>query len=85
MGQLQEPTYPRLTIAGTQLPVTRRVFVAYTIVSALAVWLALAVAEGLAKEQCQRDGLAFQWTTWTCKPYGGTIILPPGLRRAGSD
>jgi hypothetical protein len=66
-------------------PFGPRGWIAYTVLSALAVWLSLAVAEGLAKEQCQRDGLAFNWTTWSCKNAGGTIILPPGLRRAGSD
>jgi hypothetical protein len=66
-------------------PFGRRGFITYTVISALVVWLGLAVLEGLAREQCQRDGLAFRWTSWNCKNAGGTIILPPGLRRAGAD
>jgi hypothetical protein len=69
----------------TGLPFGRRTFVAWTIFSALAVWLGLSLAEGLAVEQCRADALAWNWKQWRCEPGGGTIILPPGLRRAGSD
>ena len=62
-----------------------KVFVAWTIFSALAVWLGLSVAEGLAAERCFTDSMAWNWKTWSCVPHSGTIILPPGLRRAGSD
>ena len=63
----------------------RKAWLAWTVFSALAVWLALAVAEGLAKERCNTDGLAWDWKLWTCAQPSGTIIVPPGLRRAGSD
>ncbi len=62
-----------------------RTFVAWTIFSALGVWLALSVAEGLAIERCLNDSLAWNWKAWSCTQPSGTIILPPGLRRAGSD
>jgi hypothetical protein len=62
-----------------------KTFVAWTVFSALAVWLGLSIVEGLAIEQCRADALAWNWKSWQCQPYGGTIILPPGLRRAGSD
>ena len=65
--------------------VGRKTFVAWTIFSALGVWLGLAIAEGLAKERCNQDGLAWDWKAWSCAHPSGTIILPPGLRRAGSD
>ena len=63
----------------------RKTFIAWTIFSALAMWLGLSVAEGLAAERCQADSLAWNWKSWSCVPHSGTIILPPGLRRAGSD
>ena len=63
----------------------RKTFIAWTVLSALGVWLALSVAEGLAAERCQADSLAWNWKSWSCVPHSGTIILPPGLRRAGSD
>lgn len=63
----------------------RKLFIAWTIFSALAVWFALAIAEGLAAERCLNDGQAWKWKTWSCARPTGTIILPPGLRRAGSD
>jgi hypothetical protein len=62
-----------------------RTYVAWTVFSALGVWLALSVAEGLAIERCLNDSLAWNWTTWSCTHPSGTIILPQGLRRAGSD
>lgn len=62
-----------------------KLFIAWTIFSALGVWLALAVAEGLAAERCHNDGQAWNWKAWSCAHPSGTIILPPGLRRAGSD
>ena len=63
----------------------RKTFMAWTIFSALAAWLGLAVAEGLAKEGCNQDGLAWNWKAWSCAQPGGILIIPPGLRRAGSD
>lgn len=73
---------------GTERPhfkAGRRTFAAWTVLSALSVWLGLSVMEGLAAERCQNDGLAWNWKTWSCAHPAGTIILPPGLRRAGSD
>ncbi len=58
-------------------------FVAWTVCSALAVWLGLSVAEGLAAERCTIDGLSWDWKAWTCAQPRGTIILPSSLRRAG--
>jgi hypothetical protein len=63
----------------------RKTFVAWTIFSALGVWLGLSLAEGLAKERCTADGLAWQWKSWSCTQPKGIILVPPGLRRAGSD
>ena len=63
----------------------RKTFAAWTVFSALAVWLGLSVVEGLAKERCNQDGLAYDWKAWSCAQPSGTIIVPPGLRRAGSD
>ena len=63
----------------------RKTFIAWTVLSALGVWLTLSVAEGLAAERCQADSLAWNWKSWSCVPHSGTIILPAGLRRAGSD
>ena len=63
----------------------RKTFAAWTIFSALAVWLGLSVLEGLAKERCNQDGLPYNWKAWSCAQPSGTIIVPPGLRRAGSD
>ena len=63
----------------------RKAFIAWTIFSALAVWFGLAIAEGLAKERCNQDGLAWNWKAWSCAQPGGILIIPPGLRRAGSD
>jgi hypothetical protein len=62
-----------------------KTFYAWTVFSALAVWFSLSVMEGLAKERCNIDGLAWKWTTWSCTQPGGILIIPPGLRRAGSD
>lgn len=56
--------------------------VAWTIVSALGVWLGLSVAERLAAERCTADGLTWNWKAWSCAQPGGTIILPSSLRRA---
>ena len=73
---------------GTERPlfkVGRKTFVAWTVLSALSVWLGLSVLEGLAAERCHIDGLAWNWKAWSCAHPSGTIILPPGLRRAGSD
>jgi hypothetical protein len=63
---------------------TRRTkwFVAWTVCSALTVWLGLSVAEGLAAERCTTDGLAWDWKAWSCTQPRGTIILPSSLRRA---
>lgn len=63
----------------------RKWLFAYTLVSALAVWLGLAVAEGRARERCGREGLQFHWITWSCVPAGGTIILPSELKRASAE
>ncbi len=60
----------------------RKALLAYTLVSALAVWLGLTVALGRAQEQCGHEGLQFRWTIWNCVPAGGTIILPSELKRA---
>jgi len=67
--------------AGTFVTL-RRLFVAWTIFSALAVWLALSVAETLAAERCSADGLLWNWKAWSCAQPRGTIILPSALRRA---
>ena len=71
--------------APTRYVIGRKPFIAWTVFSALAVWLCLSVIEGLAKERCNIDGLAWRWTTWSCAQPSGIIIVPPGLRRAGSD
>jgi hypothetical protein len=71
--------------ARTSFGFGRKTFVAWTVFSALAVWLGLSVAEGLAKDRCNADGLAWNWKQWDCAKPSGIIILPPGLRRAGSD
>ena len=60
-------------------------FVAWTVSSALAVWLGLSVAEGLAAERCTADGLAWDWKAWNCTQPRGTIILPSSLRRADAS
>ena len=60
-------------------------FVAWTVCSALGVWLGLSVAEGLAAERCTIDGLAWDWKTWSCAQPAGTIILPSALRRADNS
>ena len=60
----------------------RRWFVAWTIFSALAVWLGLSVAETLAAERCAADGLIWNWKAWSCAQPRGTIVLPSALRRA---
>lgn len=86
MSQMrQPPAEPLATGPRAALSAGRKLFIAWTVVSALGVWLALALAEGLAAERCFNDGLAWHWTAWSCAPRSGTIILPPGLRRAGSD
>ncbi|MEQ1697232.1 MAG: hypothetical protein ABL901_15465 [Hyphomicrobiaceae bacterium] len=59
-----------------------KLFVAWTVFSALAVWFGLSVAERLAAERCTADGLNWNWTAWSCAQPGGTIILPSSLRRA---
>jgi hypothetical protein len=80
MSQLEDRSPSRMPLA-----VGTKTFAAWTLFSALAVWLGLSVLEGLAAERCHIDGLAWQWKTWSCAQPAGTIILPPGLRRAGSD
>ena len=60
----------------------RRWFAAWTVFSALAVWLGLSVAEGVAMERCTADGLSWDWKGWGCTQPRGTIILPSALRRA---
>ncbi len=62
-----------------------KVFASWTVISALLVWLSLSILEGLAAERCHNDGLAWNWKAWACAHPAGTIILPSGLRRAGSD
>ncbi len=57
-------------------------FVAWTICSALAVWLGLSLAERLAAERCTIDGLAWDWKSWSCAQPRGIIILPSSLKRA---
>jgi hypothetical protein len=73
------------TAQPSGFPFGRKSFIVWTIFSALAVWLGLSIAEGLAAERCRNDSLAWNWKSWSCAPQGGIIILPPGLRRAGSD
>ena len=62
-----------------------KVFIGWTVVSALAVWLSLSVLEGLAQERCQSDGQLWRWTSWSCVQPSGTIVLPSALRRALLD
>ncbi|MGH8336695.1 MAG: hypothetical protein ACRETL_07755 [Gammaproteobacteria bacterium] len=62
-----------------------KAFIAYTVLSALAVWLGLSIVETLVRDQCNSDGLEFHWTRWSCSLPSGTILQPLNLRRAGSD
>lgn len=76
---------PMTPVTAGGLAHRRRWFVAWTVFSALAVWLGLSVAEKLAADRCAADGLLWNWKTWSCAQPRGTIILPSALRRAGVD
>jgi hypothetical protein len=72
-------------MSGTTAMATQRRwrwFAAWTVFSALGVWLGLSVAEGVAMERCNADGLSWDWKGWRCTQPRGTIILPSALRRA---
>ncbi|MFX8612669.1 hypothetical protein ABTM13_19715, partial [Acinetobacter baumannii] len=57
-----------------------KLFAAWTIISALAVWGGLTIAESRAAEYCRAEGLAWNWRAWACAHPGGTIVVPQSLR-----